>query len=508
MRRALAQGKSSNIQDLPTHDRASCEPFIMGKGDEKKRKGQPKHKPRPTQPPRLYQERQNAFKKAEVAAKLEQAGVPKEGVDCFIHSWTVKGFERPSGKAEWHFEPDEGRTCYTIPEVIAWFRSQFIGDKDRGKAAGGLGPLRVQTQDGDPGSDEKAPLLQGVRSGGLGASGRQQAGGDGAAEYGDHDDANDSRGAKGSHKEDGLASQTVCLPEAEANQLGALCLLSCWLLHGYRKAEALVVGAAAKAWADGPLAEQRLPHAQLEESRGSGPSLVEAKARQRPAKGNVRCSGRSKAAGPTALTDALAEPLTPAETQPVAVEQPADAAAAAAASHEVASAPAATSAEPMRAEVPAGSSSAAPQARGRKRKAIDSRAEESDPEVEEFDARKHVVRNMAVLLHTKDDSASGWDKVWSLARVNRYNKQTGMMSVTWLKPVSLEEFWATRWQDWTVEMKDKKGKRYEGVWTSQQVDIDTVQWGTHLRPDGYFQEQDRETLCFEVKRMEAAAGVS
>ena len=57
----------------------------------------------------------------------------------------------------------------------------------------------------------------------------------------------------------------------------------------------------------------------------------------------------------------------------------------------------------------------------------------------------------------------------------RYNKNTGMMSVTWLKPVSLEEFWATRWQDWTVEMKDKKGKRYEGVWSSQSVDIDTVQ---------------------------------
>lgn len=56
----------------------------------------------------------------------------------------------------------------------------------------------------------------------------------------------------------------------------------------YNQAEALVVGAAAKAWADGPLAEQRLPHAQLEESRGSGPSLVEvkaeAKARERPAK--------------------------------------------------------------------------------------------------------------------------------------------------------------------------------------------------------------------------------
>lgn len=76
----------------------------------------------------------------------------------------------------------------------------------------------------------------------------------------------------------------------------------------------------------------------------------------------------------------LAGPHAPAETQPVAVEQPADAAAAAA-SHEAASALAATSAEPVRAEVPAGSSSAAPQARGQKRKAIDSPAEESDPEV-------------------------------------------------------------------------------------------------------------------------------
>ncbi|CAL8469409.1 g8950 [Coccomyxa elongata] len=480
----------------------------------------------------MYQERQNAFKKAEVAAKLEQVGIPKEGVDCFIRSWTVKGFERPNGKAEWHFEPDEGRSCYSVPDVIAWFRSQFIGDKARGKAAGGLWTLRKQSQDGDTGShpsdgeglwaepnkagpDENAPP---VRSGGLSASGRQQDGGDGAAaEYEDHVDANGSHGAKRSNREDGLAPQPVCLTEAEANQLGALCLLSCWLMHGYRKAEALVVGAAAKAWADGPLAEQRLPHAQLEECRGSGPSKVEAKveakAQERPAKGKVRCSGRSKAAGPTALTGALAagpaEPHTPTEPQPVGVEQPADAAvAAAAASREVASALAATSAEPMRAETPVGSSSAAPQARGQKRKAMDSRAKESDPEAEEFDARKHVVRNMTVLLRTNDDSDSGWDKVWSLARVNRYNKSTGMMSVTWLKPVSLEEFWATRWQDWTVEMKDKKGKRYEGVWSSQRVDIDTVQWGTHLRPDGYFREEDRETLCFEVKRMEAAAGVS
>ena len=40
-------------------------------------------------------------------------------------------------------------------------------------------------------------------------------------------------------------------------------------------------------------------------------------------------------------------------------------------------------------------------------------------QAEEFDARKHVVRNMAVLLRTNDDSSSGWDKVWSIARVNR-----------------------------------------------------------------------------------------
>lgn len=56
------------------------------------------------------------------------------------------------------------------------------------------------------------------------------------------------------------------------------------MLDFHNQAEAFVVGAAAKAWADGPLAEQRLPYAKLEESRGSGPSLVESKTRQRPAK--------------------------------------------------------------------------------------------------------------------------------------------------------------------------------------------------------------------------------
>ncbi len=101
--------------------------------------------------------------------------------------------------------------------------------------------------------------------------------------------------------------------------------------------------------------------------------------------GNLR-SGWSKAAGPTALTGelaaGLARPHKPTETQPVGVKQPADAAAAGvAASREVASAPAATSAEPMRAEAPVGSSSAAPQARGQKRKAMDGRAAVSDPEV-------------------------------------------------------------------------------------------------------------------------------
>ena len=56
-----------------------------------------------------------------------------------------------------------------------------------------------------------------------------------------------------------------------------------WIMV-HTQAEALVVGAAAKAWADGPLAEQRLSHARLEESWGSGPSVVDANARQRPPK--------------------------------------------------------------------------------------------------------------------------------------------------------------------------------------------------------------------------------
>ena len=93
--------------------------------------------------------------------------------------------------------------------------------------------------------------------------------------------------------------------------------------------------------------------------------------------GNVR---RSRAGGKTALSDALAAgpagPLKPNETQPVAVEQAADATAAAAAS---APAPAAAPAEPARAQVPAGSSSAAP--RGKKRKAIGRQADESAPQV-------------------------------------------------------------------------------------------------------------------------------
>ena len=85
------------------------------------------------------------------------------------------------------------------------------------------------------GSDENAAPVQEMWSGGLNASGRQQDGRDGAAEHGDHDDANGAHGATGSAREDGMAPQQVCLPEAEANQLGALCLLSCWLVHGYRK---------------------------------------------------------------------------------------------------------------------------------------------------------------------------------------------------------------------------------------------------------------------------------
>ncbi|BDA45117.1 hypothetical protein COCOBI_06-5970 [Coccomyxa sp. Obi] len=151
-----------------------------------------------------------------------------------------------------------------------------------------------------------------------------------------------------------------------------------------------------------------------------------------------------------------------------------------------------------------GSSTATRDSRGQKRKATDSLDSDPEEEAEEFDARAHVVRGMAVLLHTKDDSNIGWDKVWSVARINRHDKKKGKLNVTWLKPASLEDPWAQRWRDWTVQMTNKKGQTYEGIWRNHGVDIDTVQWGTHMRPDGFFQVGDREVLRTEIGRMEAA----
>lgn len=50
------------------------------------------------------------------------------------------------------------------------------------------------------------------------------------------------------------------------------------------------------------------------------------------------------------------------------------------------------------------------------------------------------------------------------------------MSLTWLKPVSQQRYWTQKWQPWTVELAGKKkGKRRSGVWTTNNVDIDTVQ---------------------------------
>ncbi|CAL8469141.1 g8682 [Coccomyxa elongata] len=154
-----------------------------------------------------------------------------------------------------------------------------------------------------------------------------------------------------------------------------------------------------------------------------------------------------------------------------------------------------------------GSATATRHSRGQKRKATDILDTDTEEEAEEFNARAHVVRGMAVLLRTNDDSDIGWDKVWSFAHVNRHDKKKGKLNVTWLKPASLEDPWAQRWRDWTVEMTNKKGQTYEGIWRSHAVDIDTVQWGTRMRPDGFFQEQDREVLCTEVQRMEAVLSV-
>ncbi|KAK9908167.1 hypothetical protein WJX75_003701 [Coccomyxa subellipsoidea] len=322
-----------------------------------------------------------------------------------------------------------------------------------------------------PGPSENPPPLKEEQGVGGNAPGWGQDTGDGAA--GGNEDPNEAEGYG-------------ALAEPDANRLGASCLLAC-LMVGFTKREALCMGVAAECWAHGHIPWRNLYTEQataagLAMAQGNpeaGPS--QAQAAKKKAQKRKASDSPEVAKGKSAEKASKSQKLASKEAQ-VAKGKSAK---------KVSENPEVAISEK--------------EAKGKSAKKVEESEEEEDDE-DVFDVDKHVVRGMVVLLRTKEESGSGWRHPWSVARVNRVDKAMRSMSVTWLKPMSQKQWWTQRWVPWMVEGATKEGSKLrEGVWSTQKVELDTVQWGTHLSPNDTFQKEDIDILRQEVKRIEAAS---
>lgn len=52
------------------------------------------------------------------------------------------------------------------------------------------------------------------------------------------------------------------------------------------------------------------------------------------------------------------------------------------------------------------------------------------------------------------------------------------MSVTWLKPEKMEEWWKQKWQPWMLKGKGKRSY----AWVDDGIEMDTVQVISHATP--------------------------
>lgn len=57
----------------------------------------------------------------------------------------------------------------------------------------------------------------------------------------------------------------------------------------------------------------------------------------------------------------------------------------------------------------------------------------------------------------------------------RLDKVARRMSVTWLKPASMKEWWRQKWQPWMIPGKGKGKHARPTPWVTDDVDTDTVQ---------------------------------
>ncbi|EIE21614.1 hypothetical protein COCSUDRAFT_66975 [Coccomyxa subellipsoidea C-169] len=422
---------------------------------QEKRVTQKVHKKEKSIPKRIPDnllERQKRAKSDAVVQKLKEAKVAEEGVQSFLDSWRLVGLVRTDGKAEWSFvPPNRGRMLHSIPEVVRWFKDHLGGD----------GNERVQNGGPEANSSDQAHEVAPAANP---ASDDAMAGADAP----------------------GPAEDPPPPPPAEEAQTGG----------GEEAAggderdpgEAGAVGGGDGAAVNG--LEEEAANALLYEHNafkmGSSCLLV--------------CLVRLGFTKEEALSVGVA--VESWASKRIMEAKQAIAAAAAVEEKEGKGA--------MRAQKRKSSSSpdSAPAVAAKKAKEVEEDDEEEDEDV--FNPRKDVVRNMTVLLRTEDSKSSEWRKPWSIAKVNRLNgnitridKANGVARVTWLKPTSEKQWWAQRWLPWVLEGKDSRGK--PRLWTEKAIEIDSVQWGTHLTSKDTFEESDILILREEVRRLEADA---